>query len=141
MCRKSFFRNKMRETGFEPAPLAGLDPKSSASANSATLAHVASALVSRCKYCPFVYHEKRHTFTIGKFKPDEAEAKANQADCLLMRIGQGLLTVPPGTDIVLFLQHDGKPPQLQSGTDATETGVETQVWAACKSLPQDPRQR
>jgi hypothetical protein len=37
--RKSFPLLKMRETGFEPAPLAGLDPKSSASANSATLAH------------------------------------------------------------------------------------------------------
>ena len=26
-----------------------------------------------------------------------------------MRIRQGLLTVPPKTDIVLFQQHDGKP--------------------------------
>ncbi len=41
-----------------------------------------------------------------------------------MRTRQGLLTVPPGTDIVLFLQHDGKPPQSQSGTDATGTGIE-----------------
>ena len=47
--RKSFTTNQVRETGFEPAPLAGLDPKSSASANSATLAHVESALMSRCK--------------------------------------------------------------------------------------------
>jgi len=54
-------------------------------------------------YCQFLYHGKRHTFTIGKVEPDEAEAKANQADYLLMRIRQGLLTVPPGADIVLFL--------------------------------------
>jgi hypothetical protein len=32
-------------------------------------------------------------------------------DSLLMRIRQGLLTVPPETDIVLFQQHDGKPPE------------------------------
>jgi integrase len=62
-------------------------------------------------YCQFLYHGKRHTFTIGKVEPDEAESKANQVDYLLMRIRQGLLTVPPETDIVLFLQHDGKPPE------------------------------
>ncbi len=58
----------------------------------------------------FHYPGKRHTFTIGKVEPDEAEARANQAEYLLIRIEQGLLTVPPGNDIVLFLQHDGKPP-------------------------------
>ena len=62
-------------------------------------------------YCQFLYHGKRHTFTIGKVEPDEAESKANQVDYLLMRIRQGLLTVPPETDIVVFLQHDGKPPE------------------------------
>jgi len=35
--RKSFHRLKMRETGFEPAPLSGLDPKSETSLLTATL--------------------------------------------------------------------------------------------------------
>ncbi len=55
--------------------------------------------------------QRLHTFTIGRVEPDEAESKANQVDYLLMRIRQGLLTVPPETDIVVFLQHDGKPPE------------------------------
>src|SRR5579859_3973017 len=37
--QKSFPEKKMRETGIEPAHLSVLDPKSSASANSATLAN------------------------------------------------------------------------------------------------------
>lgn len=50
-CRKPFHINQVRETGFEPAPLAGLDPKSSASANSATLAQVAVTLPSLGNSC------------------------------------------------------------------------------------------
>jgi integrase len=57
----------------------------------------------------FRHHGKLHTFTLGKVGPDEAEAKARQTDYLLMRLKQGLLALPEGTDIVAFIQHDGKP--------------------------------
>jgi hypothetical protein len=62
-------------------------------------------------YRQILYHGNRHIFTIGKVEPDDAESKGNQVDYFLMRIRQGLLTAPPETDIVLFLQHDGKPPK------------------------------
>ncbi len=49
-------------------------------------------------------------FTIGKVEKDEAENKARQVDYLLMRLKQQLLVLPEGTDIVTFIEHDGKPP-------------------------------
>lgn len=61
-------------------------------------------------YCQFIYHGKRHTFTLGKVSDDEAHTKAGQVDYLLMRLGQDLLKVPPGMDIVTFIEFDGKPP-------------------------------
>ena len=56
----------------------------------------------------FVYQGKRHSITLGKVKPDEAEAKAGQVDLLLLRIKQGLLTLPAGVVIEDFLLHDGQ---------------------------------
>jgi integrase len=58
----------------------------------------------------FCYHGKLHTFTIGQVGKDEAENKARQVDYLLMRLKQRLIVLPEGTDIVTFVEHDGKPP-------------------------------
>ncbi len=58
----------------------------------------------------FCHHGKLHTFTIGKVEKDEAENKARQVDYLLMRLKQRLIVLPEGTDIVTFVEHDGKPP-------------------------------
>ena len=58
----------------------------------------------------FCHHGKLHTFTIGKVEKDEAENKARQVDYLLMRLKQRLIVLPDGTDIVTFIEHDGKPP-------------------------------
>ena len=41
---------------------------------------------------------------------EEAESKAAQVDYLLMRLKQRLIELPPGIDIVEFVQFDGKPP-------------------------------
>jgi integrase len=60
----------------------------------------------------FCHHGKLHTFTIGKVQKDEAENKARQVDYLLMRLKQRLIVLPDGTDIVTFVEHDGKPPNL-----------------------------
>ncbi len=58
----------------------------------------------------FCHHGKLHTFTIGKIEKDEAENKARQVDYVLMRLKQRLIVLPEGTDIVTFIEHDGKPP-------------------------------
>ncbi len=58
----------------------------------------------------FRFHGKQHFVMIGKVSPQEAEAKAAQVEYLLMRLKQGLIELPPGIDIVEFVQPDGKPP-------------------------------
>ena len=68
-------------------------------------------------HCQFLYHGKRHTFSLGKVTQDEAETKANQVDYLLMRLKQNLLQLPPGIDIVTFISFDGKPPHETSESE------------------------
>ncbi len=58
----------------------------------------------------FRFHGKQHFVMIGKVSLQEAEAKSAQVEYLLMRLKQGLIELPPGIDIVEFVQHDGKPP-------------------------------
>jgi integrase len=57
----------------------------------------------------FRYQGKLHSLTLGKVEQQEAEHKAKQADYLLMRLKQGLLALPEGTDIIAFIENDGKP--------------------------------
>jgi integrase len=57
----------------------------------------------------FVHHGKRETFTLGKVSRHEADNKAQQVDYVLMRLKQRLIALPPGVDIVEFVEHDGKP--------------------------------
>lgn len=65
-------------------------------------------------HCQFLYHGKRHTFSLGKVTLDEVESKASQAEYLLMRLKQNLLQLPPGIDIVTFISFDGNPPHATS---------------------------
>lgn len=58
----------------------------------------------------FNYRGKQLGFTIGRVSEAEARAKAAQVDYLLMRLKQGLIEIPPGTDAVEFFRHDGAPP-------------------------------
>jgi integrase len=73
----------------------------------------------------FMHHGKLHTFTIGKVEKSEAENKGRQVDYLLMRLKQGLLVLPEGTDIVTFLQHDGNPPDSRPTLPAAPRQVIT----------------
>lgn len=58
----------------------------------------------------FYWAGERQNFTIGRVTPAEAETKASQVDYLLMRVKQGLLTIPDGVSVTDFVAHDGKPP-------------------------------
>jgi hypothetical protein len=55
----------------------------------------------------FAYQRKQRTFTIGRVTDAEAKTKADHVDYLRMRLAQGLIALPPGSDIVVFLRHDG----------------------------------
>jgi integrase len=61
-------------------------------------------------YCQFLYRRERYTFTIGRVKEIEAHQWKAKVEFLLMRLKQHLLDLPPGCDIVTFVQYDGKPP-------------------------------
>jgi hypothetical protein len=60
--------------------------------------------------CQFRHRGKRHTFAIGKVTEAQARAKFAQVEYLLLRLKQRLLELPPGIDIVEFVQFDGLPP-------------------------------
>ena len=71
----------------------------------------------------FRHHGKQRTLTIGKVSKEEAEAKAAQVDYLLMRLKQRLIEMPPGIDVVEFVEHDGKPPSAATGLTAEMRGM------------------
>ncbi len=75
--------------------------------------------------CIFCWHGKRQWFTIGKVSAAEAEAKAAQVEYLLMRLGQGLIELPPGVGIVDFVRNDGKPPEPRGGAPVPSPAVPT----------------
>src|SRR4051794_38455509 len=66
----------------------------------------------------FRYHGKQHTLTLGKVSDEEARTKSAQADSLLKRLKQRLIELPPGVDIVEFIEFDGRPPADRQQTPA-----------------------
>lgn len=71
----------------------------------------------------FRHDGKLQTFTLGEVDQDEAENKAKQVDYLLMRLKQGLVTIPAGVDVVDFIRFDGKPPASQPVATRTTLGT------------------
>ena len=69
----------------------------------------------------FRYQGKQHALTLGSVTEVEAETKAAQVDYLLMRLKQRLAVLPPGVDIVEFIELDGRvlppaSPEIQKTT-------------------------
>ncbi len=58
----------------------------------------------------FYHGGRRHTFTIGRVERREAELVAADVDRVLLRLGQRLLAIPPGVDVVTFVRHGGRVP-------------------------------
>ncbi len=57
----------------------------------------------------FRFQGKQYAFTLGRVPQAEAEAKAAHVNYLLMRLKQRLVELPPGADVVSFVEQDGKP--------------------------------
>src|SRR4051812_19122538 len=73
----------------------------------------------------FRHHGKQSAFKLGKVSREEAEATVGCVDLLLLRLGQRLISLPPGVDLVTFLRHGGSVPA---------TGEEPAVTAAAPTL-------
>lgn len=58
----------------------------------------------------FRHGGRQHSLGLGATSEAEAQAKAEQVDYLLMRLKQGLLTIPDGVGVVDYMRHDGSPP-------------------------------
>ena len=67
----------------------------------------------------FRYQGKQHAFTLGEVSQEEAETKSAQVDYLLLRLKQRLATIPPGVDVVDYVQFDGKKEQLPQSEKIT----------------------
>ena len=69
----------------------------------------------------FRYQGKQYAFTVGRVPLAEAEAKAAHVDYLLMRLKQRLVELPPGTDVVSFVEQDGNPALAVKTAKARQT--------------------
>ena len=63
-------------------------------------------------YCTFRYSGERHTIKLGPVSEKEALSKGEEIDLKLLRLAQGLLTVPEGTDLREFMFQDGMAPKV-----------------------------
>lgn len=60
----------------------------------------------------FWHAGKKHAMWIGEVEEYEARAVGAKIDYWLMRLKQHLVDMPPGCDVVTFVKHDGKPPNM-----------------------------
>jgi integrase len=70
--------------------------------------------------CIFMYHGKRQWLTLGKLSEADAIAARTRIEHLLRLIKQRLLELPPGIDIVSFMENDGKKPPQDAPVEKEE---------------------
>jgi hypothetical protein len=68
----------------------------------------------------FRHNGLQHFVTIGEVEETEAQGVKARYEYLLRLLKQRLLTLPPGMDIVTFLQLDGKPADKAADSDSPE---------------------
>jgi integrase len=68
----------------------------------------------------FRYRGAQHFVTVGEVDQTEAHGVKSRYEYLLRLLKQRVLTVPSGMDIVSFLRHDGKPPDITSASGEPE---------------------
>lgn len=61
-------------------------------------------------YCQFYWQNRRHTFSVGRVTPGQAEAKASKVEEIVDLLERGVLKLPDGVDVASFVKHDGQPP-------------------------------
>ena len=68
----------------------------------------------------FRYRGQQHFVTVGPVDQTEAQGVKARYEYLLRLLKQRLLKLPPGVDIVTFLTHDGKAPEIPAESPSAE---------------------
>jgi hypothetical protein len=68
----------------------------------------------------FRFHDKQHAPDHGRASQDATEKKSAQVDFLIMRLRQGLIALPPGDEVVKFVNCDGQAQATTMLVTATE---------------------
>ena len=67
----------------------------------------------------FMYGGKRYSYSLKTDRREEAEALRGGVEKTLMRLGQNLLQLPVGADIIAFVQGDGALPETPQPAERT----------------------
>ena len=74
-------------------------------------------------YCQFVHAKKRYNFAIGKVFEAEARGVAALASHLLMRVRQGLRSIPAGADVAEYVRRNRELPASAAGAELVQKSL------------------
>ena len=69
----------------------------------------------------FRHRGKQHSYPIGRVTQSEADLTLGGVKETLLRLRQGFLKLPSGSDVVEFVKHKGDPPVTKDGVVVTPT--------------------